>query len=255
MGDQRSPVSRDRNEDRSPFTWGGAAAFAMIAAWMAFGPFHPEWLYFLGGSVAVATVSGMARLLSRRRVGPTRPPGRRMAERLGIAPDSWLSAPRWAKARLAAGGFLVFGIIAGVMGWEARQEYLTVRHLREQGIRTDATVVAVAGRSEEDRATSLTVRFGTSSGSVRSVVDVSDSPAVDAKPGARIPVVYDPVDPAEIRHVDHLDGRQADGIRSGSLVIGLLAAGFLVGTGRTVARIRRQTDDDMTQGTHPIRTT
>lgn len=241
VDEQKSLVSRDRNEDRSPFAWGGLAVFVMVVVWMAFGPFQPAWIYFLGCPVALAVANGLSRLLLRGRGGRMRPPGRLVAGRLGLGPESWLSAPRWARARLVAGGFLTFGTIAGGMGWEAGQEYLTVRNLREQGIRTDATVVEIASRSEEGWATSLTLRFDTSSGPVRSDVDVSDSSATHAKPGAHVPVVYNPADPSEVRHVDHLDGRQADGIRSGAVVIGLLATGFLVDTVRTVARTKRQT--------------
>lgn len=178
-------------------------------------------------------------------------------------PDSWPGSsdwarsrgcwpPRWARTRFAVGGFLMFGTIAGVMGGEAGQEYQALRHLRDEGIRTDATVVEIAGRSEEGSATSLTVRFDTSSGPVRAYVDVSGGPATDAKPGARIPVVYSsPLDVSDVRHADRLDGGEADGIRQGSMVVGLLAAGSLAGALREVARAGRQTEAEGTQDGHP----
>ncbi|MFD2689634.1 DUF3592 domain-containing protein [Streptomyces phyllanthi] len=143
----------------------------------------------------------------------------------------------------------MFATIAGIMGWGAGQEYQTLQNLREQGRRTEATVVEIASRSEEGSATSLTVRFDTPSGPVRSDVDVADTSTTDAKPGGHIPVVYDPANPTEVRHVDNLDGREADGIRLGSVVVGLLAAGFLVGTTREVVRAKRQTEGGTTQGT------
>ncbi|WP_455430977.1 hypothetical protein [Streptomyces cadmiisoli] len=87
----------------------------------------------------------------------------------------------------------------------------------------------------------MTVRFGTAAGSVRADVDVSLSSAIGTEPGARIPVSYNPADPTEVVHVDHLDGRDADGVRQGSIVIGLLAAGLLAGAAREAVRARRRT--------------
>ncbi|GAA3796011.1 DUF3592 domain-containing protein [Streptomyces phyllanthi] len=254
MGERESVLSGDRDEHGSPFGWGGVAVLVAIVAWMTFGPFHPTWLYFLGCGVTLAAASGIARLLrrrgrARRWTGRMPSPGRLVAGLLGLGPESWLLAPRWARVRMAAGGFLMFATIAGIMGWGAGQEYQTLQNLREQGRRTEATVVEIASRSEEGSATSLTVRFDTPSGPVRSDVDVADTSTTDAKPGGHIPVVYDPANPTEVRHVDNLDGREADGIRLGSVVVGLLAAGFLVGTTREVVRAKRQTEGGTTQGT------
>ncbi|MFJ3339493.1 DUF3592 domain-containing protein, partial [Streptomyces sp. NPDC086766] len=136
-----------------------------------------------------------------------------------------------------------------VMGWEAGQEDQVLQNLRAHGHRTDATVVGIASESEEGSATSLTVRFGAPSGTVRADIDVSGS-ATDAKPGAHVPVVYNPSDPTEVRHADHLDGHEADGIREGSVVFGLLAAGILVGTAWEVARAKQQPKGGRTPDTH-----
>jgi hypothetical protein len=100
----------------------------------------------------------------------------------------------------------------------------------------------------------VTVRFGTPSGPVRAEVDVTVSSASDAKPGTRIPIVYNPARPTQVRHIAYLDGRDADGIRQGSIVIGLLAAGFLVGTAREVVRTKQQTEAGKTRDTHHPRT-
>ena len=159
-------------------------------------------------------------------------------------------APHWAKARSVAGGFLVLATIAAGIGWSAGEEYQTLANLRHQGLRTDATVVEITGRSEEGWATAVTVRFATSSGPVQADVDVEVSSATDAKPGTRIPVVYNPARPTEIRNIAYLDGHDADGIRQGSTVIGLLAAGFLAGTVREVVRAKRQTDSSKTPDAH-----
>ncbi len=76
------------------------------------------------------------------------------------------------------------------------------------------------------------------------------SSATDAKPGTRIPVAYNPARPTEVRPIAYLDGHDADGIRQGSTVIGLLAAGFLAGTVREVVRAKRQTDSSKTPDAH-----
>ncbi|MEU2055256.1 DUF3592 domain-containing protein [Streptomyces bungoensis] len=163
--------------------------------------------------------------------------------RAGLAATSVLRTPRWARVRLTAAGFLLFGAVAGYLGWTAAQEDQTLQDLRAHGQRTEATVVEVAGRSEEGWAIAFTVRFATPSGGVRAVVDVGDGSESDAKPGARIPVVYDPSNSAEVRYVGQLDGHETDGIRQGSGVSGLLAAGFLVGTVVEVRRARQRTEE------------
>nr|WP_267890845.1 DUF3592 domain-containing protein [Streptomyces sp. AS58] len=209
---------------------------------MTFGPFGSFWGYFLGWVGVLAAAAGVSRLAHRRGWASRRPsPGRLLRALPTLRPESPLLDPRWARARLAAVGFLVCAAIAGVMGWSAAQEYRTLAELRDQGHRTDATVVGITSRSEEGRATAVTVRFGTAAGSVRADVDVSLSSAIGSEPGARIPVSYNPADPTEVVHVDYLDGRDADGVRQGSIVIGLLAAGLLAGAAREAVRAQRQT--------------
>ncbi|MFD3589866.1 DUF3592 domain-containing protein [Streptomyces sp. NPDC058683] len=149
-------------------------------------------------------------------------------------------------------GFLLFATAAGFMGWKAGQEDQTLQNLRAHGRRTEATVVAIAGRSEEDQANSLTVRFTTPSSTVQADIDVGDGSGNDAMPGGQVPIIYSPSDPTEVRHADRLDGSDADGIRLGSVVVGLLAAGFLVGTARELMRAKEQTEAAKTLGTpHP----
>ncbi|MFF3885313.1 DUF3592 domain-containing protein [Streptomyces sp. NPDC001914] len=225
------------------------AGVAGFVVWVAFDPFEVTWqLVFCGVVVVSAAGAGASLLLrrwgwARRWVGRVPPPGRRVTgviSRLRVLAP--LLEPRWAKARLAAVGFLVFGTVAGYTGWEARQEGQIVQSLREHGRRTDATVVAIADRSEEGWALSLTVRFSTPSSSVQADIDVGDGSGSDAKPGGRVPIVYNPSDPTKLRHADRLDGSEADGIRLGSVVIGLLAAGFLVGAARAVVRAKGHAD-------------
>jgi hypothetical protein len=219
-----------------------------IVVWMAFGPLGPLWLYVLGWAVTLAAANGVSWLLVRHRGwahrggGQIPSPGRLVAGILRLGPESWLVAPRWARARLAAVGFLMFATFAGVTGWEAGQEYQMLANLREHGHRTDATVVEITSRSEEGWAASVAVSFGTPSGPVHTEVDVTVSSATEATPGTRIPVVYNPARPTEVRHIAYLDGRDAYGAREGSIVIGLLAAGFLAGTAREVVRTKRQTE-------------
>jgi hypothetical protein len=124
----------------------------------------------------------------------------------------------------------------------AGQEDQLLQNLREHGQRTEANVVAIAGRTEEGWTNSLTVRFSTPSRTVQKNIDVGDGSGNDAKPGGHVAIVYNPTDPTEVRQADRLDGSEADGIRLGSVVIGLLAAGFLVGTAREVVRVREQTE-------------
>ncbi|MFJ3302909.1 DUF3592 domain-containing protein [Streptomyces sp. NPDC086549] len=242
-------LSGGRDEDSSPVGWRALAGVAAIVVWIAFGPLGPLWLYLLGWVMALAATDGVSRLV-RRQGWAVPSPGRLVAGLLRLGPESWLVAPRWARARLAAGGFLMFATIAGVVGREAGQEYQVLANLRDQGHRTDATVVEITGRSEEGWANSVTVRFNTPSGPVHAAVDVTASSANDAKPGTHIPVVYNPVRPTEVRHVAYLDGRDADGILQGSIVIGVLAAGFLVRTTGEVLRTMRQTELGKTPGTH-----
>jgi Protein of unknown function (DUF3592) len=254
MDERKSVLSDGRDEYVPPIGWGTLAAVVAIAVWMTVGPLGPLWLYVLGWAVALAAANGVTWLLVRRRDRALPAPGQLVAGLLRLGPESWLVAPRWAKARFAAGGFLIFATLAGGMGWKAGQEYQTLANLRDQGHRTDATVVEITGRSEEGWATAVTVRFGTPSGPVRADVDVTVSSASDAKPGTRIPIVYNPARPTQFRHIAYLDGRDADGIRQGSIVIGLLAAGFLVGTAREVVRTKQQTEAGKTRDTHHPRT-
>jgi hypothetical protein len=258
MDERKSAPSGDRDEYVPPFGLGALAIVVAIVVWMAFGPLGPLWLYVLGWAVALAAANGVAWLLVRRLgwahrgAGHLSAPGQLMAGLLRLGPESWLLAPRWAKARTIAGGFLIAATIAGGMGWKAGQEYQMLANLRDRGHRTDATVVEITSRSEDNWATSVTVRFGTPSGPVRADIDVAVSSATDALPGTRIPVVYNPAHPTEVRHIAYLDGRDADGIRQGSIVIGLLAAGLLAGTVRVVVRTRRQTESGKTPDTdHP----
>lgn len=255
MNERKSVLNGGRDEYVSPFSWGPLAAVVAIVVWMAFGPLGPLWLYVLGWAAALAAANGVSWLLVRRRgpahrgTGRIPSPGRLVAGLLRLGPESWLLDPRWTKARSVAAGFLTAAAIAGVMGWKAGQEYQMLANLRDQGRRTDATVVEITSRSEEDRATAVTVRFGTPSGPVRAEVDVSVSSATEARPGTRIPVVYNPAHPTEVRDIAYLDGRDADGIRQGSIVIGLLAAGLLAGTAREVVRTKRRTESDETPDT------
>ncbi|MFF4041766.1 DUF3592 domain-containing protein [Streptomyces sp. NPDC001816] len=253
MDERESVLGGGRDEYGSPVGWRALAVAVAIVVWMAFGPLGPLWLYVLGWAVALTATDGISRLV-RRQGWAVPSPGHLVAGLLRLGPESWLVAPRWAKVRLAATGFLMFATMAGIMGWEAGQEYQVLANLRDQGRRTDATVVEITSRSEEGWATSVTVRFSTPSGPVRADVDVTPSSANNAKPGEHIPVAYNPVRPTEVRHVAYLDGRDADGILQGSIVIGLLAAGFLVGTTWEVLRTKRQTESDKTPGTHLPRT-
>lgn len=254
MDERKSLLSGSRDESGSPLGWSALAVFVAIVVWMTLGPF--TWLYFLGWVVALSAVEGISKLLARHPGRLPRwavhipSPGRLVAGLLRLGPESWLLAPRWGRARVAAGGFLICATVAGIMGWEAGQEYQLLETLRNQGQRTDATVIEIAERSEEGSALSLTVLFGTPSGPVRSDVDVSDSSATDAKPGTQIPVVYNPTHPAEVRFADYLDGREVDGIREGSIVIGLLAVGFLAGATWEVVRTKRQTEAGEEPGNH-----
>ncbi|MFF8473729.1 DUF3592 domain-containing protein [Streptomyces sp. NPDC015414] len=230
-----------RGEYGFPAGWGVLAGGVAVVVWMVFGPFGSLWLYVLGWAAALTAADGVTWLLRRRGWGVPSP-GQLVAGLLRAGPESWLVAPRWARGRLAAAGFLVFATIAGVMGWQAAQEYQVLAGLRDQGLRTDAAIVEITGRSEEGWATSVTVRFSTPSGSVRADVDVPSGSASSAKPGAYMPVVYDPARPTEVRNVAYLDGGDADGARQGAILIGVLAAGFLVGAVREVVRAGRRTE-------------
>ncbi|MFF4759751.1 DUF3592 domain-containing protein [Streptomyces sp. NPDC001292] len=253
MDERKSVLSGSRDEYGSPFGWRALAAAVAIVVWLAFGPFGSVWLYLLGWAVALAAADGISRLV-RRQGWAVPSPGHLVAGLLRLGPESWLVSPRWAKVRLVAGGFLMFATFAGVMGWEAGQEYQVLAHLRDQGRRTDATVVEITSRSEEGWATSVTVHFGTPSGPVRADVDIVPSSANDANPGAHIAVVYNPAHPTEVRHVAYLDEHEADGILQGAIVAGLLALGFLVGTTREVLRTKRHTESGEMPGTHHPRT-
>ncbi|MFC9278560.1 DUF3592 domain-containing protein [Streptomyces collinus] len=237
--DERGTVpGRGPDEQGSPLGWGVSAVGVAVVAWLAFGPLGPLWLYVLGWAAALSTLEGVSGLL-RRQGRPVPPPGRLVAGLLRLGPESWLVAPRWARVRPAAGGLLVFSVLCGYMGRQASREYRAVAGLREHGRRTDATVIEVTDRSEERRALSVAVRIDAPSGPVRAEVDIPSDLADDARPGAVVPVAYDPARPTEIRQVAYLDGRDADGIRTGAIVVGLLAAGFLAGTTREVLRVRR----------------
>jgi hypothetical protein len=242
MDERKSVPSGGRDKYVSSIGWGTLTAVVAIVVWMAFGPLGPLWLYVLGWAVTLAAANGVTWLLVRRRDWPLPSPGQLGAGLLRLGPESWLVAPRWTKARLAAGGFLICATLAVGMGWKAGQEYQMLANLRGHGHRTDATVVEVTGRSEEGWATAVTVRFATPSGPVRADVDVTPSSTDHAKPGEYIPVAYNPARPTEVRHIAYLDGRDAYGAREGSIVIGLLAAGFLAGTAREVVRTKRQTE-------------
>ncbi|MFJ3802651.1 DUF3592 domain-containing protein [Streptomyces sp. NPDC090088] len=165
----------------------------------------------------------------------------RVAALLRIRPESWLLAPRWTAARMTGAGFLMFATVAGITGWKAGQEYRLLSDLRHHGRRIDATVVKISGRSEEDWVSAVTGRYDTGSGAVEIYIDVPSTSATDPGPGSRIPVVFNPSHPTEVRHIAYLDGRDADGNREASIGTGLLAAGFLVGTVTVVVRTNRQT--------------
>ncbi|MFD5518748.1 DUF3592 domain-containing protein [Streptomyces sp. NPDC127066] len=254
MSERGSVQGDSRGKYRFLKGWASLAGVAAFVVWLAFDPFELTWNQVFGGTVALSAVGAIASLLlrrwgrARRWAGRIPPPGRLatgLVSRLGL--PSPLQDPRWARARTTAVGFLMFGTVAGYMGWEAGQEDRMVQNLREHGNRTEATVVAIAGRSEEGSANSLTVRFSTPSSTVQAHIDVGDGSGDDAKPGGHVPIVYDPSDPTEVRHAGRLNGSEADGIRQGSVVIGLLAAGFLVGTAREVMRVKQQTEEGKTR--------
>ncbi|WP_406838881.1 DUF3592 domain-containing protein [Streptomyces sp. AHU1] len=256
MSERRSVRSDSRGKYRFLKGWASLAGVAAFVVWLAFDPFELTWNQVFGGAVALSAAGAIASLLLRRwgwarRWASRIPPPGRLATGLVSRPGvpSPLLDPRWARARSIAVGFLLFGTIAGFMGWKAGQEDQMLQNLREHGHRTEATVVAIAGRSEEGRANSLTVRFTTPSNTVQADIDVGDGSGNDAKPGGHVPIVYNPSDPTDVRHADRLDGSDADGIRQGSVVIGLLAAGFLVGTVREVVRVKEQTEAGKTPDT------
>ncbi|MEU9140993.1 DUF3592 domain-containing protein [Streptomyces sp. NPDC048404] len=256
MRDRRSVQSDSRGKYRFLKGWASLAGVAAFVVWLAFDPFELTWNQVFRGALALSAAGAVASLLlrrwgwARRWAGRIPPPGRLatgLVSRLGV--PSPLMDPRWARARSTAVGVLMFGAVAGFMGWKAGQEDQLVRNLREHGHRTQATVVSIADRSEEGRANSLAVRFSTPSSTVRAHIDVGDGSGSDAKPGGHVPIVYNPSDPTEVRHADRLDGSDADGIRQGSVVVGLLAAGFLVATVREVMRVKEQPEAGKTPDT------
>ncbi|MFE3633844.1 DUF3592 domain-containing protein [Streptomyces sp. NPDC059168] len=256
MSERRSVRSDSRGEYRFLKGWASLAGVAAFVVWLAFDPFELTWNQVFGGAVALSAAGAVASLLLRRwgwarRWASRIPPPGRVATGLVTGPGvpSPLLDPRWAKTRSTAVGFLLFATVAGLMGWKAGQEDHLLQNLREYGDRTEATVVAIAGRSEGGQANSLTVRFTTPSSTVQADVDVGDGSGSDAKPGGHVPVVYNPSAPEEVRHADRLDGSDADGIRLGSVMVGLLAAGLLVGTAREVMRVKEQTAAGRTPGT------
>ena len=246
--DERKPMlNDDPSEHGSRFGWKALAVVISVVVWLAFRPPGPVWLYVSCWVAALAAADGVARLVrhrvsAHRRPGRTPSPSRRVAGLPGLGPESWLLDHRYVKARTAAAGFLVFATLAAIMGRNAAQEYRMLATLRDHGGRTAATVVEITGGTAEGRPAAVTIRFGTPSGPVQADVDVSPSSEGDAAPGAKIPVAYNPAAPAQVAPVDHLDGRDADGIREGSIVIGLLAAGLLVGAAWEAVRAKRQTE-------------
>ncbi|MEY2241794.1 DUF3592 domain-containing protein [Streptomyces sp. BF23-18] len=256
MSEHGSVPGDSRGKYRFLKGWASPAGVAAFVVWLAFDPFELTWNQVFGGAVALSAAGAVASLLlrrwgwARRLAGRIPPPGRLatgLVSRLGV--PSPLRDPRWARARSTAVGFLMFGAVSGFMGWKAGQEDQLVRNLREHGHRTEATVVAIADRSEEGRANSLAVRFSTPSSTVRAHIDVGDGSGSDAKPGGHVPVVYNPSHPTEVRHAHRLDESDADGIRQGSVAVGLLAAGFLVATVREVVRVKEQTEAGKTPDT------
>ncbi|GGX41603.1 DUF3592 domain-containing protein [Streptomyces fructofermentans] len=259
MSERKSVGRGGRGPYRALNGWASPVGVVAFVVLLLVNPFGLTAGQVFGGAVVLSVgVAGVNLLLGRwerapRWTGRIPPPGRLAARLFSRHGGTSAQSPSpWGRARLAAVGFLLFGVPAGFMGWEARAEDRILRGLREHGHRTDATVVAVSGRSEEGSANSLTVRFDASSGSVRADIDVEGGSGADPTPGTRVPVVHDPSDPAVVRHVDRLDGREADGIRHGSVVFSVLAAGFLVGTCREVVRARQRTAVGRTPDTpHP----
>lgn len=246
MDERKSLLRSVRDEYLAPSGWDVPVFLVAIVVWFAFGPFGSLWLFLLGCAMALTAANGVSRLLVRRwrrtHRGAVRtpPPGGHVAALLRIDPQSWLLAPRWAKARTAAAVFLLFAILSAVLRWNAGHEYELLANLRHHGRQTDAIIVKISNRSEEGSIIGVTVRFDASTGPVQTDVDIPGSSTTDPKPGTYIPVVFNPEHPTQVRHTAYLDGRDAAGIRTGSIVSGLLAAGFLVATVSVVVRTARQ---------------
>lgn len=224
--------------------WGSVVGGGAFVVWLVFRPFSLTWSQVFGAAVGLSVAELLLRRWgwARRWGGRIPSPGRvvgALVSRVGVSLP--LSGSRWGRARSVAVGFLLFGSVAGIMGWEAGQENQLLHDLREHGRRAEATVVAIAGRSEEGWPNYLAVRFVAPSGVVEAHIDVGGDSGRDLKPGGHVPVVYDPSDPSEVRHADFLGGSDAGGLRLGSVLFGLLAAGFLVGTVREVVRVKEQT--------------
>lgn len=251
MGERDSVQGDGSAEYRSLGEWASLAILAVLVVWIAFDPMWLTWDQVFGGMVVLSTacagVGWALRRLGRSCRWAARIPSpvglaRGLVSRLGVSAP--LLNPRWAKVRLAAVGFLVLAALSGYMGWGAGQEDQMVQNLREHGQTTVAIVVSISGRSEEGRANSLAVRFSTPYRAVRAEVDVGDGWGDDERPGGHVPVVYDPSDPTKVRHAGHVDGSEADGMRTGAVVFGLLAAAFLVATVRESTRARVRTTAD-----------
>ncbi|WP_328557327.1 DUF3592 domain-containing protein [Streptomyces sp. NBC_00358] len=226
MSERRSVQSDSRGKYFFLKGWGSLAGVAAFVVWLAFDPFELTWNQVLGGAVALSAAGAVPSLLlgrwgrARRWADQIPPPGRLttglvstvgtgLVSRVGV--PSPLRDPRWARARTTAVGFLMFGTVAGFMGWKAGQEDQLLQNLREHGQRTEASVVAIAGRTEEGWTNSLTVRFSTPPRTVQKTIDVGDGSGNDAKPGGHVAIVYNPTDPTEVRQADRLDGSEADG--------------------------------------------
>ncbi|MFJ9558585.1 DUF3592 domain-containing protein [Streptomyces fuscichromogenes] len=242
MDRHRSLASGGWHEYVSPSGWEVPTVLVALVVWWAFGPLGDLRLYALGWLVALTATDGVLGLLRVRRGVRIPSPGGLVAKLLRLGPESWLLAPRWVRARTAAGGFLLFAVLAAGMGWQAGKEYRLLADLRQHGLRTDAAVIRIDGRSEEGRVNAVTVRFSTPTGPVQARVDIPATSADSPQPGMYVPVVFDPAHPAEVRPLSFLDGDDARGIRLGAIVVGLLAAGFLAGTVGEVVRVRRQTE-------------
>lgn len=126
--------------------WGSVVGGGAFVVWLVFRPFPLTWSQVFGAAVGLSVAElllrrwGWARRWGRRIPSPGRVVGA-LVSRVGVSLP--LSGSRWGRARSVAVGLLLFGSVAGIMGWEAGQENQLLHDLREHGRRAEATVVAI----------------------------------------------------------------------------------------------------------------